>query len=98
MVARSRPSRPSGETIETLRESVKTTFITYVWVVDGECRLLGIVTMRDLLFSDTQSQLRNVMLRGSVRAARARCRLMDAMKQVLDRHYPVYPVVDAAGA
>jgi magnesium transporter len=86
--------RTLGETIESLRELVKTRFITYVWVVDDAQRLLGIVTMRDLLFNDRSKPLADVMLR-DVFALHADTPLMDAMKLVLDRHYPVYPVVDA---
>jgi magnesium transporter len=87
------PQQSVGETIERLRELVKTSFITYVYVVDAELRLQGIVTMRDLLFSDHRTPLRDVMLRDPFALA-ANLGLMDAMKLVLDRHYPVYPVVD----
>ena len=93
VVAAYPPEQSVGETIEQLRELVKTTFITYVYVVDAQFRLLGIVTMRDLLFSDHSSHLRNVMYRDPF-ALQAAVPLMDAMKLVLDRHYPVYPVVD----
>ena len=55
------PEWTVGETIEALRELVKSMLITYVWVVDGEGRLLGIVTMRDLLFAANHSTLREVM-------------------------------------
>ena len=89
------PQQSVAATIDKLRELVKTTFITYVYVVDGEHRLLGIVTMRDLLFSDAASTLRNVMLRDPF-ALPASLPVMEAMKLVLDRHYPVYPVVDDA--
>src|SRR5205814_9061996 len=51
------------------------------------------VTMRDLLFSDHGSTLRNIMPRDPF-ALSAAMPMMDAMKLVLDRHYPVYPVVD----
>src|SRR3954466_1618488 len=94
VVAAYPPEQSVGDTIEKLRELVKTTFITYVYVVDGDGRLLGIVTMRDLLFSDNGALLRNVMLRDPF-ALQASLPLMDAMKLVLDRHYPVYPIVDA---
>jgi magnesium transporter len=93
VVAAYAPEQTVGETVEMLRELVKTTFITYVYVVDGEFRLHGIVTMRDLLFSDHASPLKNVMLRDPF-ALPANAELMDAMKLVLDRHYPVYPVID----
>ena len=93
VVAAYAPEQSVGETVEKLRELVKTTFITYVYVVDAEQRLLGIVTMRDLLFSDKAAALRNVMLRDPF-ALQAATPMMEAMKQVLDRHYPVYPVID----
>ncbi|HEY5898689.1 MAG TPA: magnesium transporter [Burkholderiales bacterium] len=93
VVAAYAPEQSVGDTIERLRELVKTTFITYVYVVDANERLLGIVTMRDLLFSEHSSQLRNIMLRDPF-ALQAGMRMMDAMKLVLDRHYPIYPVVD----
>jgi magnesium transporter len=87
------PERTVGETTESLREMVKSAFITYVYVLDAEERLLGIVTMRDLLFSDNHRTLAEVMIR-DVFALQASARLEEAMKQVLDRHYPVYPVTD----
>jgi magnesium transporter len=93
VVAAYPPSQTLAETIDRLRELVKTTFITYVYVVDAADRLLGIVTMRDLLFNDTAATLEQVMLR-DVFALRATAPLMDAMKLVLDRHFPIYPVVD----
>jgi magnesium transporter len=84
------------ETIASLREIVKTVLITYVYVTAPDTRLLGIVTMRDLLFSDEERRLSEVMLRDPF-ALRASMPLEDAMKSVLDKHYPVYPVVDDAG-
>ena len=91
-----RPERTVGETIEALREMVKSSFITYVWIVEDNERLTGIVTMRDLLFSGREARLADVMLKDPF-ALHAWMSLKDAMKQVLDRHYPVYPVVDAEG-
>lgn len=93
VVAAYPPEQSVADTVAKLRELVKTTFITYVYVVDAQSRLLGIVTMRDLLFSDHASQLKNVMYRDPF-ALPANLELMEAMKLVLDRHYPVYPVID----
>src|SRR6266850_6584544 len=87
------PGQTIGQTIEALREMVKTAFITYIYVVDPAERLLGIVTMRDLLFGDNDKTLGGVMLR-DVFALKATAPLEDAMRQVLDKHYPAYPVVD----
>src|SRR2546423_598861 len=93
VVAAFAPRQTVGETIEKLRELVKSTFITYIYVLDAGEHLLGIVTMRDLLFSDNASTLEQVMLR-DVFALSAATVLKEAMKQVLDRHFPIYPVVD----
>ena len=90
------PGQTIEQTIESLREMVKTKFITYVYVIDPQERLLGIVTMRDLLFGERSRTLSEVML-GDVFALQAGMPLEDAMKRVLDKHYPVYPVVDDEG-
>ena len=90
------PEESVGDTIESLRELVKMAFITYIYVVDRSERLLGIVTMRDLLFSEHNKTLSEVMLKDPF-ALKAEMPLADAMRTVLDRHFPVYPVVDADG-
>lgn len=87
------PEFTIGETIEALREMVKTALITYIYVVDDKERLLGIITMRDLLFGEHSRSLGEVMFK-EVFALHAVVLLEEAMKQVLDRHYPQYPVVD----
>jgi magnesium transporter len=94
VVAAFEPQRTVGQTIEELRELVTRALITYVYVVDDDGRMLGIVTMRDLLFSERGRRLEEVMLRGAF-ALRAAMPVKDAMRLVLDRHYPVYPVLDA---
>ena len=94
VVAAFPPDMKVGETVEELRELVTRALITYVYVVDDKHRLLGIVTMRDLLFSDRSRTLEEVMLRGAF-ALHAAMPMKDAMRLVLDRHYPVYPVIDA---
>jgi len=95
-VAVFRPERRVDDTIETLREMVKMSFITYIYVTDPGEKLLGIVTMRDLLFSDKHQTLGEVMLK-DVFALQATAPLKEAMRLVLDRHYPAYPVVDSEG-
>ena len=86
------PSKPVGEAVDALRDLVKVALITYVYVVDEQVRLLGIVTMRDLLFSERTRTLGEVMARDPF-CLRADQPLEDAMKSVLDKHFPVYPVV-----
>src|SRR5262245_40169070 len=87
VVAAFSPKSNIAETIEELRELVKTAFVTYIYVVDDEGRLSGIVTMRDLLFSDRAGTLDTIMLRGAF-VLNATMPLQEAMKLVLDRHYP----------
>lgn len=90
------PDITVGQAIEQLRAVVRTAFVTYGYVTDGEGKLLGLITMRDLLFSDHGARLGDVMLRGAF-AFRADTPISDAMKLTLNRHYPVYPVCDEAG-
>lgn len=90
------PHLSVGEAIETLRKLVKTSFITYGYVTSDDGRLQGIFTMRDLLFAERELPLSAVMLK-EVFSLSPELPLEDAMKSVLNRHYPVYPVCDAAG-
>jgi magnesium transporter len=91
-----RPDIGVRDTIEQLRPLVRTAFITYGYVTDEDGKLLGIITMRDLLFADDQVPLESVMLRNAF-TLKPDLQLADAMKLVLDRHYPVYPVCDDNG-
>jgi magnesium transporter len=85
-----------GEAIEALRALIQSAFITYAYVTDPGGRLLGVVTMRDLLFTAHAARLDSVMLR-DVFFLKPDLPLSEAMKLVLDRHYPVYPVCDENG-
>ena len=91
-----RPDMTIGEAIEALRPVVRNAFVTYIYVVDGEDKLVGLVTMRDLLFSDRLARLSQVMLRDPF-ALHADMALEDAMRATVNRHYPQYPVCDAIG-
>jgi magnesium transporter len=79
-----------------VKELVKKIFVTYCFVCDGDARLVGIVTMRDLLISEPQQPLSDIMLKNPF-ALKPDMPLMDAMKLVLNRHFPIYPVCDAKG-
>jgi len=90
------PGMTVAQTVERLRALLKIAFITYGYVVDDKGKLAGIVTMRDLLFAEDETRLESVMQR-SVFTLRPEMPLSEAMKLVLDRHYPVYPVCDEFG-
>ena len=91
-----RPTQTIGDVAATVRDLVKTTFVTYCFVTDDTERLVGIVTMRDLVVADPGTMLGDVMLR-DVFSLTPSMPLTDAMKSVLNRHFPIYPVCNDAG-
>jgi len=82
--------------IDALRDMVKREFITYAWVAGADKKLAGVVVMRDLLFADPLKPLSDIMLRDPF-SLKADMQLMDAMREVLNRHFPVYPVTSLSG-
>jgi len=91
-----RPETTVAQAIEALRELVKREFITYAFVTDAGNRLIGVIVMRDLLFADRGARLDEMMLKAPF-SLRADMQLMDAMREVLTRHFPVYPVTNSLG-
>jgi len=91
-----RPGQTIAETIGHVRELVKTALVTYGFVVDDGGRLRGIITMRDLLLSNQEARLEDVMLR-DVFFLTPETELPEAMKQVVRLHFPVYPVCEKDG-
>ena len=90
------PNQTVRDTVEAIRELVKTKFVTYGYVTDPEGRLLGVIAMRDLLLARPEQTLDEVMLRNPY-SLLAEAKLTDAMKEMVNRHYPCYPVCDAQG-
>jgi len=88
------PDAEVSEVIESLREAVRHTLITYIFVVDAHQHLLGVVAFRELVFASPQQRLREVMLPKPF-SLRPETALVDAMREVVTRHYPVYPVCDS---
>jgi magnesium transporter len=87
------PDGTVGEAVESIRDLVKHAFVTYLFVVDAGGHLVGIVTMRELLLADRNSRLADIMLE-DVFFLTPELQVRDAMKLVLNRHFPVYPVCD----
>jgi magnesium transporter len=90
------PGVTVADAVERIRELVKTTFVTYGFVAGEGGSLLGVVTMRDLLLAAPGDRLDAVMLR-EVFSLRPETPLLEAARLVVARHFPVYPVCDAAG-
>jgi magnesium transporter len=85
-----------SQVIETLRPIVSHTLITYVFVVDSERHLTGIVAFRELAFAQPQQRLVEIMV-GRPFALQPQLDVLDAMREIVRRHYPVYPVCDVDG-
>jgi magnesium transporter len=82
-----RPEMTVGEAIDALRPLVRLAFVTYAYVVDAEGRLLGLVTMRDLLFNDHAARIGDVMMKDPF-SLTPELKVNEAMKLTLNRHYP----------
>lgn len=92
-----RPTMTVQDTIEALRKITKRAFITYGYVTDASNKLLGILVMRDLMLAEPGRLLSEVMYT-DVFTLRPEMELTEAMKETVNRHYPVYPVCDASGS
>jgi magnesium transporter len=90
------PSATVDETIAHLRALPADALVTYCYVCDPEGTLLGVVTMRDLLFADRASTLESLMLR-DVFALTPAQDLTTALRATMGKHYPVYPVCNSNG-
>jgi magnesium transporter len=84
------------EATDALREQVKSAFITYLYVVDVDRRLLGLVVMREMLLAEPDTPLEAIMIADPF-ALEAHLPLAEALKRALHRHFPVYPVVEPDG-
>ncbi len=91
-----RPDQTVKEAIEDLRDLAGRTMVTYGYVLDPGGRLLGVIVFRELLFADPSQRIDQVMLRDPF-SLRPREPILEAMKDVLHRHYPVYPVCEDDG-
>jgi magnesium transporter len=83
----------ASEAIQLLREMVHREFVTYGFVLDSDKRLVGVLVMRELLFAAPDTPLAQIVVRNPF-ALSPTTELQDAMRQVVTRHFPVYPVVD----
>ena len=87
---------PVAAVVDALREAVKRQFITYIFATGAQGELTGVVTFRELLYAQPTQLLRDVMVRKPF-FLRPETTLVEAMREVVTRHYPVYPVCDING-
>ncbi len=90
------PDATIGEVIEALREVVRQRMVIYVFVADEEGILRGVVAFRELVFGAHGQAMAEVMVREPFFLTPTTS-LVDAMHEVVTRHYPIYPVCEADG-
>lgn len=95
-VAVFRPEATARDTIEEIRKLSKVAFITYGYITDEREKLLGLLVMRDLMLAKPDTKLADVMM-GEPFTLDPEMELTDAMKVVVNKHFPVYPVCDKGG-
>ncbi len=91
-----RPTTTVAEATEQIRRLAKKTIITYAFVTDEEDKLLGVVVMRDMLLAQQTQRLDEIMLKDPFHLM-PDMSSTEAMRAVLVRHYPVYPVCEKSG-
>ncbi|MCB1009472.1 MAG: magnesium transporter [Acidobacteria bacterium] len=95
-VAVFRPETPVAEVVEDLRDVVKRELVTYIFATEEDGRLVGVAAFRDLLYAAAGTTLGEVSIRSPF-ALRPEEKVLEAMREVVARHYPAYPVCDAEG-
>lgn len=85
-----------ADCIAWLRAQPEPQQLTYLYALDPAQRLAGLVVMRELLLAEPEQTLAQVMLREPFRLA-PDTPVGEAVAATVRRHYPVYPVCDAAG-
>ena len=91
-----RPHELVGSVTQALREIVKKRMVTYVFVTEADGHLLGVVAFRELLFAQESQRLDEIMIKRPF-FLRPEMELEEAMREVVTRHYPTYPVCLADG-
>ncbi len=81
------------DALERLRPVAARTLVTYVFAVDDGGRLVGVVTFREMVFAQPEQRLEDIMVARPF-ALRPNTDVITAMREVVRRHYPVYPVCD----
>ncbi len=90
----------SGTSVATatdvLRETIRNRMVTYLFVIDAQNKLIGVTAFRELLYAEPEQTLDQVMLRAPF-FLRPEQTLVKAMREVVTRHFPVYPVCEEDG-
>lgn len=85
-----------AEVVGRLEGIIKREFVTYAYVVNRQRVLVGVLVMRDLLFADRSRQVSEVMVTSPF-SLHPEQSLTEAMRSVVTKHFPVYPVTQPDG-
>lgn len=85
-----------GDSLRTLREILRQHMVIYLFVTEADGSLIGVVAFRELAFAEPDTTLGDIMLRQPF-FLRPEQKLVEAMRQVVRHHFPIYPVCDEAG-
>ncbi len=88
-----RPELTVSETVERIRKLSRSILVTYGFIVDRAGRLIGVVAMRDLLLANGEQTLAEIMISQPFFLS-GKQTLLEAMRLVVNKHFPVYPVCD----
>lgn len=82
--------------IEEVKRLSRTEMITYLYAINRHGVLVGVLVLRDLFLAEPWKSVEDVMIKPPFYLT-PEMKLLEAMKAVVSRHYPVYPVCDSAG-
>jgi magnesium transporter len=88
-----RASATVDDAIRCVRELHGTSMVTYLYATDEDDRLVGVIVLRDLFLARAGQRLHEIMI-PSPFFLTPELQVLEAMKQVVTKHYPVYPVCD----
>jgi magnesium transporter len=87
---------PLSMAIEQLKQLSPQEQVTYFYSTDYHGKLEGVVVLKDLFLNPPDKTLADVMITPPFYLS-PESPLLDAMKSVVSRHFPVYPVCDEDG-
>jgi magnesium transporter len=90
------PTLTIAEAIDRLADIVKKGLVSYIFVVDDDHKLIGVIVFREMLLASRDQTLSEVMIRNPFFLP-ANLPVLDAMKAMVTRHHPSYPVCDRDG-
>ncbi len=87
---------PVSVAIEEVRRLSRNEMVTYLYATDRNGVLVGVLVMRDLFLAEPWKLVEEVMIKPPFFLT-PEMKLLKAMKAVVSRHYPVYPVCTPDG-